>query len=336
MPPKNGRARPAGSKNSESQGGSSQGGFSVFDTGIAIAIAGGLVASTIAATSSLMDATRARVTESALATARDALVAFAAAHNGCLPFAADLEGGLPEATDTGIGVLDIHGADLPWADLGLSDSFLDGDGLRVQYYVASVYTDDGSDPNEITCAAGHRGTEWTQWASYPGTASDPYYVYYTPSGGDRQLYRIIGTLPAGTSPDAADASTAVEVTDAFPENLLELRRGPVFKANSGGQKDVLSAQNAFVLIAPGVNRNAELGARYIRDANHAGNGGFVSAWPAGYDNVDNVTFSANRLLNEDDNTISGDDSLMVMSFIGYKTRLADYGLHMERICESTC
>ncbi len=313
-----------------------EGGFSLPEIATVIALAGAIAAPIIASGETLRERARARQTQLTLELAREAVIAFAVNNGGCLPFAADSEGGLPESTDTGVGVPDKRAGDLPWADLGLSDSFLDGDGLRVQYYVASVYTDDGSDPNEITCAAGHRGAEWTQWASYPGTASDPYYVYYTPSGGDRRLYRIIGTLPAGTSPDAADASTAVEVTDAFPENLLELRRGPVFKANSGGQKDVLSAQNAFVLIAPGVNRNAKLDARYIRDANHAGNGGLVSAWPAGFRNVDDVTFSANRRLDEDDNTINGDDSLMLMSFIGYKTRLADYGLHMERICETSC
>ncbi len=332
MPPENERARPAGSKNSESQGG-----LSVFDTAIAITITGGLVATMISATSSLMDATRARVTESALATARDALVAYAAAHNGCLPFAADLEGGLPDATDTGIGVLDIHGADLPWAELDLPDTFLDGDGLRIQYYVASVYTDDGSDPNEITCAAGHRGAEWTPWASYPGTASDPYYVYYTPSGGDRRLYRIIGTLPPGTSPNAVDPSIAVDVTVALPDSLLDVRRGPMLNANSGGQKDVISAQNAFVLIAPGVNRNAELGARHIRDANHGGNGAPNSAWPTGYNTVDGVTFSTAREIDGNDNTNSGDDTLLVVSFLTYKTELKNkYGMHMEPFCDGSC
>ncbi len=313
-----------------------QGGFSLPEIATVIALAGAIATPIIASGEMLRERARARQTQLTLELAREAVIAFAIDNGGCLPFAADTEGGLPEPADTGVGVPDKHAGDLPWADLGLPGGFLDGDGLRVQYYVASVYTDDGSDPNEITCAAGHRGAEWTPWASYPGTVSDPFYVYYTPSGGDRRLYKVIGTLPAGTPPDAADASTAVEVTDTFPENLLELRRGPALKADSGGQSNVISAQNAFVLIAPGVNRNHELDERYIRDANHAGNGSLVSAWPADFDNVDGVTFSATRLLNDGDNTISGDDSLMVMSLIGYKTRLADYGLNLVSICDTSC
>ena len=311
-------------------------GFSLSEIAAVIALAGAIAAPIIASSEMLRERAHTRQTQLTVELAREAVIAFAVNNGGCLPFAADTEGGLPELSDTGVGVPGKHGGDLPWADLGLPGSFLDGDGLRVQYYVASVYTDDGSDPNEINCAAGHRGDEWAPWVAYPGSASDPFYVYYTPSGGDRQLYKVIGTLPAGTSPDAADASIAVEVTDAFPEYLLAVRRGPRLNANSGGQRDVISAQNAFVLIAPGANRNAKLDARHIRDANHAGNGGFVSAWPADFDNVDDVTFSANRQLKENDNTINGDDSLMVMSFIGYKTKLADYGFNIERICETSC
>ncbi len=204
----------------------SQRGFSLPEIASVMLIAGALAAPIITAGTSSQDAVRTEQTRIVLDNARDALIAFAAKNNGCLPFAADSEGGPPEATDTGIGVLNVHAGDLPWADLDLPDTVLDGEGLRVQYYVASAYTDDGSDPNEINCAAGHRGDEWAPWAAYPGSASDPFYVYYTPSGGDRQLYKIIDTLPAGTPPDAAGASIVEDVTFAFPGSLLELRRGP--------------------------------------------------------------------------------------------------------------
>ncbi len=314
----------------------SQRGFSLPEIASVMTIAGALAAPIITAATSSQEALRAEQTRNALDQAKVALISYAAKNNGCLPFAADSEGGLPEAGDTGIGVLNAHGGDLPWADLDLPDTFLDGEGLRVQYYVASVYTDDGSDPNEITCAAGHRGDEWAPWAAYPGSAADPFHVYYTPSGGDRQLYKIIGTLPAGTPPDAADASIAIEVTDALPDNLLGVRRGPVLNANSGGQRDVISARNAFVLVAPGVNVNGELNTAHIRDANHAGKGGPASAWPAGFNIVDDVTFAATREIDEDDNTESGDDTLLVVSFLTYKTELRKYDMNMEPICEDSC
>ncbi len=134
----------------------------MFETVNTIAIVGVLVVPMIAATGSLMDATRARVTESALATARDALIAFAAANDGCLPFAADFEGGLIDTNEEGFPATSVieplwlsdtgegdrkgsalqkrFAGDLPWADLGLTNSSLAGGQLRVQYYVAIDYT----------------------------------------------------------------------------------------------------------------------------------------------------------------------------------------------------
>ncbi len=98
---------------------------------------------------------------------------------------------------------------------------------------------------------------------------------------------------------------------------------------------MISAHNAFVLIAPGVNTNKELNESHIRDANHAGNGGPASAWPAGFNIVDDVTFSTAHKIDAN-NTRSGDDTLLVVSFITYRTELNNYGLHMEPICESSC
>ena len=109
-----------------------------------------------------------RQTTDALELAREALVTYAAQNNGCLPFAADFEGGRIDTnalgsggyTDTGIGIANQHAGDLPWTDLGLGSNLLDGNRLRIQYFVASQYTDSDADPsNGISCNAGYRGLE---------------------------------------------------------------------------------------------------------------------------------------------------------------------------------
>jgi len=334
VPPMNATRRPADLKTSGSQRG-----FSVFDTVNAIAIVGVLVAPMIATTSSLMDATRARVTESALATARDALVAFAAAHNGCLPFAADLEGGLPDtdqsgnpSPDTGVGVVNTFAGDLPWSELGLTSGFLDGEGLRIQYFVASPYTDaDTSD--EDLCAAGSRAREWDASLAYDGTGSGDY-VYYTPAKSERQLYKIIGALPEGSSPDGANPSDVKNITAKLPAELLAVRRGPKV-TGSKGQSDVLSAQNVFVLIAAGKNRNARLDTAHMRDANHAGNKG-GGPWPINNSQVDSVVFSSTHNVDATDNINDGDDTLLVMSITSFMVKLSKYHMIVGPICASSC
>ena len=337
MPPENGRARPAGSKNSESQGG-----FSVFDTVNAIAIVGVLVAPMMAATGSLMDATRARVTASAFATARDALVAFAAAHDGCLPFAADSEGGLPDtdqsgnpSPDTGVGVVNTFAGDLPWSELGLTTTFLDGDKLRIQYYVASPYTDaDMSD--DVICPAGSRGSLWDPSLTYDGTGSAQY-VYYTPAGSDLQLYKITGDLPAGKSPATAKMKDVKNITAPLPDALLEVRRGPDITGKFGKkeQSDRLSSQNVFVLIAAGKNRNARLDRTHIRDANHAGNkaGG---PWTVNNADVDGVVFAGTRNLDTTNDIDYGDDTLFVMSVTIFIAEVSKYRMTLAAICAGSC
>ena len=314
----------------------------MFDTVNAIAIVGVLVAPMIAATGSLMDVTRARVTGSAFATARDALVAFAAAHDGCLPFAADFEGGLPDtdqsgnpSPDTGVGVVNTFAGDLPWSELGLTSGFLDGDGLRIQYFVASSYTDaDTSD--EDPCAAGSRGREWDPSLSYDDTGPEQY-VYYTPAGSERQLYKIIGTLPEGSSPNTAGKTDVQNVTAPLPDALLEVRRGPDITGKFGKQEqsDRMSSQNVFVLIAPGENRNARLNRTHIRDANHAGNkaGG---PWTVNNKDVDSRVFASIHNVDKTNNMNNGDDTLSVMSVTNFMVEVSKFHMTLAPICAGSC
>ncbi|MCH9019585.1 MAG: type II secretion system protein, partial [Proteobacteria bacterium] len=196
----------------------SRAGFTIIELAIVIVVISVLLMPLLRIAASSIGATRTQETGAALETARDALVAFAASNNGCLPFAADFEGGLPDtdatgvvtssSVDTGFGTADKHGGDLPWAELGLTNSFLDGEELRVQYYVASPYTDDDADSsNGIKCNAGFRGFEWNSSVTYNGSTPSPLYVYNTDVNNDRQLYRFTDTLPGGMPPDTFGEDT---------------------------------------------------------------------------------------------------------------------------------
>ena len=187
-----------------------QRGFSLPELAVVMVSGGLILGPSLTTISSIIDGMHERQNIIVLETARDALITFAGAHGGCLPFAADYEGGQPNTDqngapspanpDTGIGRADSHGGDLPWAELGLGNNFLDHDGLRVQYYVASQYTDiDADSSNGINCAAGQRGTQWNSRITYDGTG-EPQYVYYESPGDDQELYKIVGVLPAGTPP----------------------------------------------------------------------------------------------------------------------------------------
>ncbi len=151
-----------------------------------------------------------RQTRDALGLAREALVTYASENNGCLPFAADFEGARidTDATaaaaagyaDTGKGVANQHAGDLPWADLGLGANFLDGNGMRIQYFVASPYTDSDADPaSGITCNAGFRGQEWEPTVLYFATDATPIYLYYTDEG-TRKLCKATEPWGRGTPP----------------------------------------------------------------------------------------------------------------------------------------
>ena len=308
-----------------------QKGFSLPELVLTMTAVGAILSPVLDAVDSSMDSIHAEQNQSILETAREALIRYAVRNDGCLPFAADWEGGLANTgqnggigyTDTGVAKNNNRSGDLPWTDLGLGDSFRDGDGLRIQYYVASQYADFGSG-----CEASARGEDWNQLVAYEGTVSDPIYLYFTPPGGSRGLYEIDDTLAAGTRPDGGFSQVGI----SLPANLLELRRGPDIKAN-GTESDVLSAQNVFVLIATGdnINPNNSIGLPHMRDDNHRANGSGGAPWNLNQNNIDDVRFSATRDYNGDDEGASGDDMLLVASFLSFKSDLRAFGVKMESI-----
>ena len=337
------RTKPcSGAKNAEAQRG-----FTMPDLVVVLSTMGVLFGPILAAFDNSMETTHDEFTQISLDTARTALIKFAAANNGCLPFAADFEGGVPDTNDsgeftpgladTGVGTRGKHGGDVPWADLGLGKHFVDGVGLRIQYYVASQYTDDDEVANnELTCKAGVRGVEWNPSVTYNGSNPQPIYVYYTRSGSDRRLYKITGTLPAGTPPDTVVGDITEDLTVPLPASLLEVRRGPDV-TSVGSNSDVVSTQNVFVLNAPGENRNVKANDRsHIRDANHVNPTEFNEEWNIDLDVVDNVIFAAVHNTDPTDQGNDGDDTLMVVSFISFKAALNKYGLHVEPVCEEAC
>ena len=308
----------------------SQKGFSMPELVVTMTAVGAILSPVLDAVDSSMDTIRAEQNESVLETARESLIRYAAQNNGCLPFAADFEGALPNTgqtgspgyTDTGVAKNNTRAGDLPWTDLGLGDSFRDGDGLRIQYYVASQYADFGTD-----CAASVKGEDWNQLVAYDGTGGS-IFLYYTPNGGSRGLYEVTGLLAAGTSPDASYSDVGV----SLPANLLELRRGPDIKA-TGTEDDILSAQNVFVLIATGdnINPNNSINLPYMRDDNHRANSGGGAPWNLNQNVVDDVRFSATHDYNSADDGASGDDMLLVTSFLSFKSDLRSFGLKLQSI-----
>ena len=376
----------------------SERGFTLIELAIVLIIIGLLAVPLFRFLSGHLDVARTQATKLALEAAGVALIAFAGKNNGCLPFAADFEGGFVDTNwtghgargyaDTGIGVPNQRGGDLPWADLGLAAAFLDGDGLRIQYFVASPYTDSDTDPtNGIDCAAGFRGVQWVPGLAYAGSDGDPKFVYYTfTDQGTRTLCKITGLLPPGMTPAEGggqrgapfglpkgpptnknvppgppkkkSGSSIGDFVDCFynpiPAALLELRRGPNVTADPT-ETDVLSAQNVFVLIAPGDNRNDFYERFYIRDSNHAGDVTGEKRASYGFKrlqlnatNVDAARFSNTRNVippppSEKPQPASsnpaegdGDDTLLVMPFAKYKLALHQYGLNMEALCETFC
>ena len=320
-----------------------QRGFSLPELAVVMVSGGLILGPSLTTISSIIDGMHERQNIIVLETARDALITFAGAHGGCLPFAADYEGGQPNTDqngapspanpDTGIGRADSHGGDLPWAELGLGNNFLDHDGLRVQYYVASQYTDiDADSSNGINCAAGQRGTQWNSRITYDGTG-EPQYVYYESPGDDQELYKIVGVLPAGTPPDGVHKSIADAVSDPLPNALLELRRGPDING-ANVQSDVLSAQNVFVMIVTGTNINtsATIGLPFMRDVNHKKNQG-SAPWPLNQENVDKVRFSATHEFDSSDQSNSDDDTLLVVSFNRFKRYVFKYGVSVKPLSE---
>ncbi len=326
----------------------SRAGFTIIELAIVIVVISVLLMPLLRIAASSIGATRTQETGAALETARDALVAFAASNNGCLPFAADFEGGLPDtdaagvvtstSVDTGFGTANKHGGDLPWAELGLTNSLLDGDNLRLQYYVASPYTDDNLVEAGVTCAASFRGFEWNMTVTYNGTILSPLFVYHTDANNNvRGLYTITGAYPMGTLPPDAALGTEVDAIGApLTSPLLQVRRGPDVTDPFNSQDLVESAQTVFVLIAPGKNRNATASRAYVRDANHVADD-LGAAWALETDPVDEeVIFSLTQNIDGTDSNNDGDDTLLVMSFTNFKAAVSKYGLNMEKFCEPGC
>lgn len=317
-------------------------GFSVIELAIVLVILGLVIGPLLTLVGTQMGASKRQRTTEALDTAEDALVAFAAQHQGCLPFAADFEGGLPDTdvdgvaghTDVGRRTANKRAGDLPWATLGLGGDFLDGDDLRLQYYVATPWTDnDGADP--IVCPARFLGFEFSN-VVYRGSSSSPVYIYDTVSN-ERRVYEVTQTYDPSVDgpPDVAaqnPGSTGVcDRTDALsPDGYLKVLTGPDVTAGAP-QNNVESERNVFVLIAPGTNINSVLGRGYVRDANHRNADG--SSWPilSTPSDVDDKLFSATTDTSADDSGEHGDDRIRYMSFTRYKAELSKHGLSMEPV-----
>ncbi len=130
-----------------------QKGFTLPELVVTLTAFGAIMTPVLNAVDTSMDTIRAEQNQTLLETARESLIRYAARNKGCLPFAADWEGALPNTdqngsvgyTDTGVAKNNTRAGDLPWTDLGLGDTFRDGDGQRIQYYVASQYADFVSD-----------------------------------------------------------------------------------------------------------------------------------------------------------------------------------------------
>ncbi len=318
-------------------------GFTLIELAIVMVVAGLLLTPLLRMAGSAVVSTRLKKTQGVLEMAGEALISFAAVNGGCLPFAADDEGGLPDTDasgaasanpDTGDRNGNQRAGDLPWADLGLTNDFLDGDKLRIQYYVASPYTDaTGSYPTG--CDAGFKGFQWVEGITYNAPQDAPIWVYDNdPTSGDRTLYKIKKnkSLAAGTHPDDGGASVT-SLTDQLPDTLLQVRRGPDVTAASP-QNDVISQRNVFILIAPGGNRNADIDRLFSRDSTHVTSSGGV--WAVGTNTVDDYIFSSEPNMDAGDSADSGDDTMLVMSFTRFKAEMGKHGLNMEPVCETPC
>ena len=325
-----------------------QSGFTLIELSIVMVVAALLLVPLLRMAGSAVISTRIESTQSALERASEALISFSAVNGGCLPLAADDEGGLPDTDESGVASAnpdtgDRNGnqraGDLPWAELGLTNSFLDGDGLRIQYYVASPYTNaTGSYPTG--CKAGFKGFQWDASVTYDSPQQEALWVYdYDPGTSDRTLYKIkkkkslaAGTHPSDGSPDVS--TTSGLLLDAFPNGLLQVRRGPDVTSTADDQDDVLSEQNVFILIAPGPNRNADVDRLFSRDSTHVQSTGAV--WTLGTNTVDTYIFSSEPNVGASDSANDGDDTLLIMSFTRFKAEMGKHGLNMEPVCDTPC
>ena len=327
-------------------------GFTLIELAIVMVVAGLLLVPLLRMAGSAVVSTRLKKTQSVLETASGALIAFAAANGGCLPFAADSEGGLPDtdaagaasaSPDTGYGVIGRHAGDLPWADLGLTNSFLDGDGLRIQYYVATPYTDSNATSPVLQCDAGFRGFPYDKDVAYTAPVLAALWVYATPTNGVLTLYKLTAGAPLEISDPTSDDAPSLDADvtahpDQLPNPLLQLLKGPDISSATDGQNnpfddDIENLQNVFVLIAPGPNRNAGIDRRFSRDSAHKASAAGVT-WALGTLDVDGIVFSSEPNADAADTANSGDDTLLNMTFEDFKKEMSKQGLNMEPVCEN--
>ena len=324
--------------------GQSRSGFTLIELSIVMVVGGLLLVPLIRMAGSAVITSREERTQLALEAASEALISFAAVHGGCLPFASDAEGGLPDtdaagliaaAPDTGARGANQNAGDLSWADLGLTNAFLDGDGLRIQYYVASPYTDTDSDPAIITCRAGFKGFQWDSSVNYIASAANPLWVYDNdPTSGIRTLYEIKKgkSLAAGVHPSDGGPDINPSIVP-LTTPLLEVRRGPNV-VGAAPQTDVISSQNVFILIAPGKRRNTDFNLQFSRDTDHRTSTG--SVWSLGTTPVDDRLFSMETNVGATDSANDGDDTMLIMSFNQFKAEMGKHGINMEPVCETNC
>lgn len=331
-------------KRSNSAARQSRAGFTLIELTIVMMVAGLLLVPLVRMAGSAVIDNREKKTLLALEKASDALISFAALNGGCLPFASDFEGGKPDTSlagvytngaDTGDRSSNQNAGDLPWADLGLTSDFLDGDGLRIQYFVASPYTDKDSNKVLILCDAGFKGFQWDSSVEYIASSSDPLWIYdFDPNSGVRTLYEIKSgfTLDAGIHPFDAGAATNQSI-EQLPSPLLEVRRGPDV-TGAAPESDIISVQNVFILIAPGKHRNTDNNLLFGRDTTHTESGG--TTWNLGASSIDSRIFSLETNTGASDPTEDGDDTMFIMSFNRFKAEMAKHGMNMESVCLGPC
>ena len=148
-----------------------------------------------------------------------------------------------------------------------------------------------------------------------------------------------GSRAAGAGFTLIELAIVIAVLGLLLVPLLKLTAasfGATREQATTAARDALIAQNVFVLIAPGDNRNADLNRTYFRDSNHRGNAS-GSSWSANSsNNLDLVVFSGTPNVDATDEGSDGDDTLLVMSFVNFKAEMNRYGLNMEAVCDGTC
>lgn len=112
----------------------------------------------------------------------------------------------------------------------------------------------------------------------------------------------------------------------LPDRFLETRLGPIINTPPGST--VSAAQNIFVLLAAGHNKNDAIGHAFLRDSNHmlCSSPTICSAWTSLNDvNVDSATFS----LTPPSDT--SPDTILPVSFADYQAAMAKAGFNTQAV-----